>query len=213
MRERPDILAPMSDETLSLRPAQPKPDEGFAFAGYLDIDADGIFRFMLGGASERVLSSAFITIGHDLSYEHVTFVELDGIVVGMTSDYSASQHRDSSDGPLVSAAGWRVVRMAAVSAVAPRPFRFIDTVPDGDHYLQAIAVDADTRGKGIGTVLFDRVENRARAAGCERLALDVAVENEDARRLYERLGLSIDATSPRSFLGPGSRVYQMAKPL
>ncbi len=72
---------------------------------------------MLGGASQRVLTSAFLSTGHDLSYEHVTFVELDGIAVGMSSDYSAGQHRNSSDGPLVRAAGWRVVRMAAVSTI------------------------------------------------------------------------------------------------
>ena len=203
----------MSHESLSLRSAQPKTDEGFAFAGYLDTAAGGRFPLMLGGASQRVLTSAFLSTGHDLSYEHVTFVELDGIAVGMSSDYSAGQHRNSSDGPLVRAAGWRVVRMAAVSTIAARLFRFIDTVPEGDYYLQAIAVVPDARGRGIGTMLLGGVEDRARAAGSERLVLDVAVENKGARLLYERLGLSIEATSPRAYLGPGSRVYRMAKPL
>jgi ribosomal protein S18 acetylase RimI-like enzyme len=203
----------MTTPAFSTRHARPDGEDGLRFARYLDTAAGGVFRFMLGGASERILASAFVAAGHDLSYEHVTFAELDGTVIGMTSDYSAIQHRNSSDGPLVRAAGWHVFRMGIVSMITARLFRFIDTIPDGDYYLQAIAVDENARGRGVGTSLFDRVEHRARAAGCERLTLDVAIENEGARRLYERLGLRIAATSPRSYLGPESRVHRMVKPL
>ncbi len=203
----------MTGTSLYIRPAQPTRDDGLAFARYLDMAADGVFRFMLGGGSDHVLASAFVAPGHDLSHEHVSFAELDRGVVGMTSDYSAGQHHDSSDRPLIRAAGWRIVRMGIVSLMAAGPFRFIDAVPHGDYYLQAIAVNANVRDRGIGSTLFDRVELRARAVGSERLALDVAVDNRDARRLYERSGFAIEATSPRSYLGPESQVHRMVKPL
>jgi len=52
--------------------------------------------------------------------------------------------------------------------------RIIDTIADGDFYLQSIAVDKDYRGKGIGSTLMEFIEDAARAAGSKRLALDVS---------------------------------------
>jgi ribosomal protein S18 acetylase RimI-like enzyme len=54
-------------------------------------------------------------------------------------------------------------------------------------FVSALAVPPEHRGRGFGTALLERV-----MAGAEQLglgvALDVAVEDEAARRLYERLG-------------------------
>ncbi|MGB9357159.1 MAG: GNAT family N-acetyltransferase [Acidimicrobiia bacterium] len=203
----------MTTAPISLRPAQPTTAEGLRFARYLDDAADGIFRFMLGKNSEQVVAKAYRTPGHDLSFEHVTFAQNGGTIVGTTSAYSSKQHEQSSESPLIRAAGWRTVRMAAVSTAAASLFRFIDTVADGDFYLQAIAVDPDRRGLGIGSKLFGHVEDEARRVGCGRLTLVVAVENEGARRLYERMGMTIEATSPKSALLPDGQVHRMAKAL
>jgi len=100
-----------------------------------------------------------------------------------------------------------------VSTAAASLFRFIDAVADGDSSLQAIAVGPDRRGLGIGSRLFGQVEDEARRAGCERLTLVVAVENESAQCLYERMGMTIVATSPRPALLPDGQVHRMAKPL
>ncbi len=47
--------------------------------------------------------------------------------------------------------------------------RFIKTVPDGDYYLLAVAVDDQARGSGIGSTLLDYSEATARAHGCARI--------------------------------------------
>ncbi len=203
----------MTTAPISLRPAQPTTAEGLRFARDLDDAADGIFRFMLGKNFEEVVAKAYRTPGHDVSFEHVTFAERGRAIVGMTSAYSSQQHEQSSDSPLIRAAGWRSVRMAAVSTAAASLFRFIDAVADGDFYLQAIAVDPDQRSLGIGSKLFGHAEDEARRAGCERLTLVVAVKNEGARRLYERMGMTIEATSPKSALLPDGQVHRMAKRL
>jgi ribosomal protein S18 acetylase RimI-like enzyme len=56
--------------------------------------------------------------------------------------------------------------------------------------VSVVAVDSDHRRQGIATALMDRV-----VAGAERLglavALDVGVEDEPARRLYEGMGFRI----------------------
>lgn len=203
----------MSDSTVSLRPARPTTAEGLRFAHYLDTAAGGIFRFMLGSGSDRVLAEAYRSPGHDLSFERVTFAEVGGEIVGMASSHSSQQHEQSSESPILRAAGWRTVRMVAVSIALFRLFRFIDALDDGDSYLLALAVDAEQRGLGIGSTLFRHTEERARDAGSGRLTLVVAVDNENAQRLYERMGMTIVASSPRPMILPDGQVHRMAKPL
>jgi ribosomal protein S18 acetylase RimI-like enzyme len=106
-----------------------------------------------------------------------------------------------------------MVRMAAFSVLGPGMKRFIKTVPDGDYYLQAVAVDDQYRGSGIGSILLDHAEETAHTALCARIVLDVAGKNTGGRQLYERRGMTIEATSPRILLIPNTRAYRMVKPV
>jgi ribosomal protein S18 acetylase RimI-like enzyme len=72
--------------------------------------------------------------------------------------------------------------------------RILDRLEDGDFYLQAIAVDESARGQGIDSILLNLVEERAGAAGCSRICLDVSAGNVGARRLYERWGMTVVET-------------------
>jgi ribosomal protein S18 acetylase RimI-like enzyme len=73
-----------------------------------------------------------------------------------------------------------------------------------------VAVDPARRGAGIGSVLLDHAEQAARTTGCRRIVLDVAVDNEGARRLYARRGMAIEARSPTIPFTSGNAVYRMA---
>ena len=94
----------MEREVTTLRPARPDPAEGLLFARYLDQAAEGFFGFMLGRNTESIVASAFTEPGHALSYEHVMFAERAGVVVGMSSAYTGTQHRGFSEEPLKRAA-------------------------------------------------------------------------------------------------------------
>ena len=91
--------------------------------------------------------------------------------------------------------------------------RFMDDIPDGAFYIRAIAVDPDYRGKGVGSLLMNRMIDNARAAGAERLALDVAAKNRDGRRFYERIGMTADGESRRWFGLPNTNLIRMTLPL
>jgi ribosomal protein S18 acetylase RimI-like enzyme len=189
----------MGDQGTLLRPARRESEEGLLFARYLDEAAEGFFGFMLGRDAESIIASSFLEPGHTLSHEHVVFAERQGVVVGMSSAYTGAQHRAFTDEPLRRAAGRSALRMKLVRTLLAPLWRILDTVPEGDFYLQGIAVEPELRGAGIGSLLMDDIERRARASGSARLSLDVAAKNKGARKLYARRGMveSSEWPSPR----------------
>ena len=213
----PHIVHAMGDPDratpLSLRPATATVEDGLVFARLLDEAQEGMYRKVLGRRAGTIVAQAFIKPVNDLSYLHVTFAEHGERVVGMASGYTAETHRHFTDQVLEAAAGWRRYRWAAFVRVARRMFRFMDTVPDGDFYVRALAVEPLERGAGIGTLLVGSLEETALAAGSKRFALDVATKNRNARRLYERLGLTAETESPRWFRLPNTNLIRMVKTL
>jgi len=161
--------------------ANPTFVEGQVFARYLDQAAEGFFRLMLGRRAVDIIARAFVEPGHDLSHQNVTFAQHGQDIVGMISGYTAEQHRRSSNRPLKQAAGRWNLRMMVASFLCAPLMRIIDTVADGDFYLQAVAVDEQLRGQGVGSTLIDSIEARALAVGSARLALDVSAKNTPLR--------------------------------
>ncbi len=199
----------MDRHSIVLRAANPTFDEGLACARYLDQAAEGFFHIWLGPRAGDIIATAFLEPDHDLSYQNMTFAERDDVIVGMFLGYTAEQHRRSSRQPLKRAAGRFNLRMRIVETLFAPLMRIIDSIADGDFYLQGIAVDKELRGDGVGSVLMDSSEERARANGSTRLSLDVSAENEGARRFYERRGMNVESQWPKRLTIPGLKFYRM----
>lgn len=203
----------MDRHSIVLRAANPTFDEGLVCARYLDQAAEGFFHLMLGRRAEDIIATAFLEPDHDLSYQNITFAERDDAIVGMVCAYTAEQHRHSSRQPLKRAAGRFNLRMRIVEILFAPMRRTIDSIAHGDFYLLAIAVDKELRGDGVGSVLMDFVEERARASRSTRLSLDVSAMNEGACRFYERRGMGVESQWPTRFSIPGLTFYRMTKGL
>ena len=54
--------------------------------------------------------------------------------------------------------------------------------------IHDIFVDSSVRGMGIGAMLLERIEDRARAMNCCRITLEVRRDNHVARGLYRKVG-------------------------
>jgi ribosomal protein S18 acetylase RimI-like enzyme len=54
--------------------------------------------------------------------------------------------------------------------------------------IQDLIVAPEARGRGVGEALLKRMMRELRALGAERILLQTPVDNECARRLYEKLG-------------------------
>lgn len=60
--------------------------------------------------------------------------------------------------------------------------------------LYSIVVAPTARGRGIAAALVERAEMAARQRGCERLYLEVRVDNAAALALYQKLGYDVVRT-------------------
>ena len=76
-----------------------------------------------------------------------------------------------------------------------------------------VGVRAAYRRQGVGTALFARLEDWARASGVVRLELTVESANAPARALYEKLGYTLEGLRRQSMRvnGEYEDEYYMAK--
>lgn len=62
-------------------------------------------------------------------------------------------------------------------------------------YIDDLCVDETCRGQKIGTMLFDFVKAYAKEQGCYEVTLNVWEGNNNARRFYEKMGMSVKETT------------------
>jgi ribosomal protein S18 acetylase RimI-like enzyme len=192
--------------SIVVRPAHPDRRDAQAYAQYLNTAADGLFADLFGSDWRRVVEQLAMVPGHELSLENVAIAEVGGRIAGSCA---GGQDMSIPVGLLIRALGWRVPRAALVWTAGFPTTAWMTRREPGDWYLQSIAVDADTRGTGVGSALFYDALERARAAGAVRMVLDVRVGNDAAKRLYERLGMRVIGRSPGPTLPGVHRVYRM----
>lgn len=58
-------------------------------------------------------------------------------------------------------------------------------------YIDDLCVSEKCRGKKIGTALYEYVLDFAKKAGCYNVTLNVWALNENARKFYEKCGMSV----------------------
>jgi ribosomal protein S18 acetylase RimI-like enzyme len=64
--------------------------------------------------------------------------------------------------------------------------------------IHDIFVDASMRGTGIGRMLLDRIEAKARELNCCRITLEVRQDNNVARGLYRKVGFDQVKVGPKN---------------
>ncbi|WP_344245153.1 GNAT family N-acetyltransferase [Actinocorallia libanotica] len=72
--------------------------------------------------------------------------------------------------------------------------------------IQGLAVDPAAQGRGVGRLLLEAAVAEARRQGASKLTLRVLSGNTTARRLYERLGFTVEGVLKDEFLIEGRGV-------
>lgn len=178
----------------NVRPARPEDAQAAAYLMFLS--GPQIAQAVFGPRKEQacaVLEALFRGERHQFSHEHACVADLDGQVVGLAlgtpgHEWVAIGEATGRElgGTVRRSLGLvrftRMVRsLLALSRSFPSP------EPE-DYFVQMLAVLPQARRRGIGKLLMASMEARAAEVGARRLALDVLIENEEARRFYLALG-------------------------
>jgi ribosomal protein S18 acetylase RimI-like enzyme len=145
-------------------------------------------------AAAQVAGAAFRSRTSVLSHRFVLVVEDDGAVIGLAVRLPGREWRRlrvPSGLVMMRAAGRRHVRTLLRRGRIQD--RLIPPVPRDAMFVPGVAVVPDRRGQGVGTLLLGRVIAEAADQGLRAVVLDVDADNEDAIRLYQRIGFLIIA--------------------
>jgi ribosomal protein S18 acetylase RimI-like enzyme len=85
---------------------------------------------------------------------------------------------------------WLVRQGGEVVGYAALTFGYSIEFRGRDAFVDELFLVAQARGRGIGSAVLDRVKAHAAALGLVALHLEVARDNLQARRLYERWGFA-----------------------
>lgn len=107
--------------------------------------------------------------GTPFSYENCKLIEVDDAVVGMLVAFPMEVDESYQETDPVLA-----------------PYSVLEE--DRSYYICGMAIDAQHRGKGLGTRLLDEAERTAKRLGFSKLSLIVFEQNAGAHRLYVRSG-------------------------
>jgi GNAT superfamily N-acetyltransferase len=162
-------------------------------ARFICMAGEGLYEFLFDDLIPFVTAPDVLAMGtageeHPISYRncHVAVARNGGLLVGAVNAFPADLVGQQSHAFLPADRRQHV-----------RPM--LELQDWGSMFVNALAVDDDYRGRGIGTRLLGAVEQHARSAGFDRLSLHVWADNLAARKLYSALGfleLGIAAIDP-----------------
>src|SRR5687767_7661898 len=130
--------------------------------------------------ARKMLRQIWSKPGHTASWDSTRVAELDGRVVGVLVAFAAAEGdhlaRRFLSVSLVRLPAWRwpcIVRHLRGSAL-------VTPVPPGDSmYVDALAVAADARRRGVATALLEDAERLCAASRCSGVVLDTGLQNAE----------------------------------
>jgi ribosomal protein S18 acetylase RimI-like enzyme len=181
----------------AVRPARATDVE--AVAPLLFLSAPEMYARLGGGrpGAERLIRRAFEQSGNSASRDVVTVAEPAGRIAGALVAFPVIEATARSRAFLRVTMGglppWRWPRALGLywqaGRAAPAP-------PETSLYIDALAVEDESRRRGIARALLDHAESHARVLGLRTVALETALENKPARALYLGAGYEEMAYRP-----------------
>jgi ribosomal protein S18 acetylase RimI-like enzyme len=158
-----DYNAGMSD-SITLRPATPDDADPAAALVYETMGSlgDYLFGHASDGGTIRVLAALFRERGHFLSYQYSILAEAEGTVVGIAQEMPESELSKATlqlVRALVKCYGWKAAVRLAWRGF---PLAFEGDAEAGEYYVSTLAVAPAYRNRGIGRILLEDAERRAR---------------------------------------------------
>jgi len=179
--------------TITYRPAQPSDAQ---IASRLIFDTfPRMATYIFGLGDERrakeILSKLFVIENHRFSYQFTEMVIQDETIMGMFIAYPAEELPRLDRGLLSVILRQHKFTDKLKVLLRGLPTMFIKEAAPDDFLLSNIAIKKETRGQGIGAQVLAYVEEKAKEAGYQRLALIVEIDKQAACRFYEAQGFEV----------------------
>jgi len=179
--------------SLTIRPARPDDAPLAAQLLYLSMDAPAnlLFGVRAGCSVADMLAALFTCEGGRLSFRHASIAEADGKVAGLLIAYPAKFLTR-----LDLETGRHVLALSGLTSIVHLirrlfPYRNVREAEGGEYYVSNLAVLPRLQRRGVGACLLACADEQARAAGLQKCSLMVTLDNDGARRLYERMGYRV----------------------
>lgn len=155
-----------------------------------------LLPYLLGSAVRDLLKKSFQHERNCFSFEHTHFLEVNGEIAGMSLAYSYGKKKEEQQHTAEVISTYLDPSTFTEIPDSEKLGSILAQVTEGDYYVSNMAVYPELRRLGFGTKIFEVIEEEARAAGSQRMVLDVETDNTEAVKLYKRLGYSIEKQSP-----------------
>ena len=163
-----------------------------------------IFNFLYRNKSNAVqILEKLVKLGdNNLGHEYIYVVTQDELVVGALL-YSIGSHHKLGE------LKFHFKHLNIIDAfkfflIGLKDSLILSHLKKCDFYFAGVAVDEEFRRQGVGSLIMNQGVSRARERGCERVVLDVALDNLGAKKLYEKTGFKV--FDKRSYPWFGGRI-------
>lgn len=188
MRKEAKVEQMKPTKKITIRPACS--DDATSMAKLIDIAGEGIPNLLWSKMAEP--GQLALDVGREracremggFSYRNALVAESEGSVVGMMLGYIVPQPDDEE------------IHGLAELPDLVRPFVELEHQSVGTFYINALAVFPGLRGSGIGSQLLAAAEQRAGELGATFMSIQFFAQNEDAGKLYRRIGYEFIAKTP-----------------
>ncbi len=184
------------------------------FSEFLKLSSPELFPKLFGSNCWQIFRKLYLNPKTLFSYRNTIFaVKTDSHPLGMLLgyDWKTKRRGDLPTGfQIFIRLGWKFLLRLPTLLIAEQKLGKLER---GDFYISNLAVLPRYRGRGLATQLLSCSEELARKSGCQRLVLDVELENKPAQSLYRKLGFSVEDEHSLELKGGPYQFFRMAKKL
>lgn len=178
-----------------IEPANPESEEG---ARLNSMALSYMAHSLVGSKDSEVIDDTMKKLWgqkeNRFSHEYAYEAKIDGKTVGIITCYSHCEMEKlawPTFRELLKTRKWELVKHIFGNIKESLSMFMLKEGRDGEFHIGSIATLPECRGYGVGTKLIEYAEAHARGHKFRKCSLTVKMENDGARKLYERLGYEI----------------------
>lgn len=175
-----------------LQPATPDQAPLTSQLIYLSMKTTADYLFGMGNPQQglQALESLFRMKSNRFSYQFTQIVFLEGLLAGLVVAYPGKLIK-SFELPMA----WHLLKIRGLKGflhffMRALPLAGIKEAEDDEYFISNLAVLPEQQGRGLGCHILKQTEKMAAKLGFKKISLTVDVDNDRARKLYERFGFT-----------------------